>query len=871
MPNVNALLDRVPPQSAEAEQAALGAMLLEREAIVKAAELLVAEDFYRETHRILFRGILELFERNEPVDLVTLGEWLRAREQLDGVGGTLYLTELMHQTPTAAGIGYYATIIHDMAVRRQLIKTADEMLTAAYVGDRELDDLLAESEEKVFALVERRQTGGPTPMPDVYDIGRAAIDARRRADIDGFDVGFKSNLKSLNRILQPIKPGEMVVVAGRPSMGKSAIAMQLAIGAAEQGARGIFFSLEMDQDSLAMRLLLSHGLDNWKANSVVYRVNHPDEVYGALEETLETMRALPLRVVDTPALRPQDILHLGRRVRYQGGLDFVVVDYLQLMDANRHHEETFDRVRAVSRELKALAKSLKVAVIAVSQLSRGVETRMPPRPMMSDLRECVTGDTGLIDARTGCVVPIAELQPGASVLGVTADQRIVPGTVAKVWSTGVKPVWTVTTRAGRTLTATANHPLLTAGGWKPLGELGVGDILATAMRLPAHGAELPARADRCRLLGYLTGDGSYQRHRAVSFISADPDTFADAVNLVETQFPSITTRTKTRGRCQEAFFSEVYANGYGKPYGNALREWLREIGNEGERDSTKRVPRYVFEAGAIGAREFLAGYLATDGSVYIRVHGKAGKPDCWGIAFMTTSLGLARDVQLLLLKLGLVATIDEGAYHIKSTKPIYRIALSSAAQNLRRIVQLVPTRGAKGALLRTLEPVLPAGETNPGIFALPPEVSQYLAARAPWRDQRKRMRRSVCQEWAERLQDDHLAMWAQSDLLWEEITRIEPAGEQEVWDVSVPDCSTFLANGIVAHNSAQIEQDADKILLLYRPGYYGKKALDYAQLPEGDTHSTELILAKQRNGPTDAAWVQFEPKRTWFTDPEEEA
>jgi replicative DNA helicase len=391
------LLERVPPQNGDAEQAALGAMLLEREAIVRAEEMLAPEDFYRDAHRWIYRGVLDLYRRNEPVDLITLGEWLRNHAAagtpttddnlLAQVGGTLYLTTLMESAPTAAGIVHYAGIVRDKAVQRRLIAVADEIMQEAYLGRKELNELLRDSEGKIFSLSERALSAGPVLMPEVYDIARDAIVNRREADVHGFDVGFKTDLTKLNRVLQPIKPGEMVVVAGRPAMGKSALAMQIAVAAAEQGQRGIFFSLEMDEDSLAMRLLLARGCDGWKANNLKYRSAHPEEVYGALEGALETLRNVPLRVVDTPRLCGNDIIHLGRRAKYDGGLDFIVVDYLQLMDANERHGDVYERVRAISRELKQAAKTLKVAVIAISQLSRQVESRTPPRPMMSDLRE----------------------------------------------------------------------------------------------------------------------------------------------------------------------------------------------------------------------------------------------------------------------------------------------------------------------------------------------------------------------------------------------------------------------------------------------------------------------------------------------------
>jgi replicative DNA helicase len=387
---------RVPPQSGEAEQAALGSMLLEREAIVRAEELLRPEDFYRDAHRWIYRGVIELYRRNEPVDLITLGAWLRDHAAageanpndnlLAQVGGTLYLTTLMESAPTAAGIAYYAGIVREKALRRRIITAADELMAAAYLEHREVDEVLREGEGKLLSLSEKL-SAGTVLMPDVYDIARDAIVNRRAADALGFDVGFKTDLTYLNDKLTPIKPGEMVVVAGRPAMGKSAFAMQMAISAAMQGQHGIFFSLEMDADSLAMRLLAARGCDTWKAGALHYRANHAEAVYAELEAALETLRGVPLRVVDAPALCANDIIHLGRRAKHDGGLDFIVVDYLQLMDANERQNNVYERVRAISRELKMAAKTLKTAVIAVSQLSRQVENRNPPRPQMSDLRE----------------------------------------------------------------------------------------------------------------------------------------------------------------------------------------------------------------------------------------------------------------------------------------------------------------------------------------------------------------------------------------------------------------------------------------------------------------------------------------------------
>jgi len=384
---------RVPPRSEDAEQAALGAMLLERDAIVRAEELLQPEDFYHDAHRWIYRVVLDLYRRNQPVDLITLGEWLRARAStgeanpddnlLAQVGGTLYLTTLMESAPTAAGITWYAEIVREKAMRRRLIATADKITHEAYISPREANELLRDSEGKLFALVEQALSSGPLAMPDVFDIIRDAI-ARRG---EGSGVGFTTDLERLNLLLTPIKPGEMVVVAGRPGMGKSALAMQMALAACEQHRRGIFFTLEMDVDSLAIRLLHAYGCTGPAENDPRLHPDHAEEADRKMAKLLKNMRDVKLRVVDAPALCANDIIHLGRRAKHDGGLDFIVVDYLQLMESNERQHSVYERIRAVSRELKMAAKTLNAAVIAVSQLSRQVESRNPPRPQMSDLRE----------------------------------------------------------------------------------------------------------------------------------------------------------------------------------------------------------------------------------------------------------------------------------------------------------------------------------------------------------------------------------------------------------------------------------------------------------------------------------------------------
>ena len=639
------------------------------------------------------------------------------------------------------------------------------------------------------------------------------------------------------------------------------------------------FSLEMSKEQLALRMLCSQA----QVNSHKLRTGHMNEdEWGKLAGVVQNMYESPIFIDDATETSALTMRSKCRRLMAEHGLGLIIVDYLQLMRSHRRTENRVQEIGEIARGLKSLGRELKVPVIALSQLSRAVESRENKRPMLSDLRECVVGETRLMDAVTGKLVPIRDVQAGDSILAMDTRQKIRPFTVERVWSTGVKPVFKLQTRTGRSLTATANHPLLTAQGWKRVDELQPGDIIATALRLPEHGVEKPEQADLCRLLGYLIGDGTFQTHRAIGFCGSDPFAVEDAVGIVSRHFPEVTVRERQSYKnYREIDFRCLYENGYGKPYGNSLREWLRGLGILGDKDSTKHVPDCVWEAGQAGVSQFLAGYFSADGCVKQTV-GRG-----WFVHFDTVSRRLAEDVQLLLLRLGIVATVNDGYQSAKATQLIYRISVSGLADNLRRFVIAVKPGGRKEALLEQMASELPEGVTNGSLFGLPPEISDLLSdkskhlrqqgrkreagPRTYWKPQGKRPRRDICAKFAESLKDELLGVWANSDLLWEEIRNITPAGEAEVYDITVPGCANFLANGIIAHNSGSIEAEADMVCFLYREAYYKMKEAfnsdEGGERPERPMmEETEIIVGKHRNGPTGMVKVGFMAEYAKFVD-----
>jgi replicative DNA helicase len=398
------LLERVPPQSMPAEQATLGAMLLERDAIERASEMLVPEDFYREAHRVIFRGMLELFEKREPVDLITLGEWLKARGELESIGGTLYLTTLMSQVPIAAGIGHYAGIVRDRAQCRQIIKTADEYLRTAYDQTRDIDELLDEFSEKLQAIRDRTLRS--------FDMESAQLSRLMLREWDRMEAenksaapppGILTDLPTVNGYLAPgIQPGELCVVCARPSMGKTVAAIQnIGIHAAKEKKSVLIFSLEMSQYAVARRAIAanSQNTEGWHLTNFDYRKHNwetlRDHTRGGdlpiahdIAGTINRAWDWNVPILYTPQLKVSELNAYVRRRKREAGLDLVVIDGLWLMESERYTENENIKFGEIVRGIKRCAADYHVAIILVHQLNRGTEGRTDRRPILGDLRAC---------------------------------------------------------------------------------------------------------------------------------------------------------------------------------------------------------------------------------------------------------------------------------------------------------------------------------------------------------------------------------------------------------------------------------------------------------------------------------------------------
>jgi replicative DNA helicase len=384
------ILRRVPPQNLEAEQSVLGAVLLDNHAINQVLEILAPEDFYREQHRLIFQAMSELTDRHEPVDAITLTDALRSRGVLDAVGGPKYIADLAAFVPTAANAAYYARIVHDKAVLRGLATIATEIASAAFDEPANVDEFLDESEHRVFEISERRVKPAFHSMRELTMESLKLVEQLhdRRELVTGVPTGFMD----LDRITAGLQPSDLIIIAARPSMGKTALALNIATFAACRADPPVgvaFFSLEMSKEQLVLRLLCSEArVDLARARTGTFR----SEDFTRLAHVAAELSEAKIFIDDSSDLSPITLKAKCRRLARDrsSNLGLVVVDYLQLMRSSRPSgtlEAREKEIAEISRSLKALAKELRVPVVALSQLNRQVELRADRRPILADLRE----------------------------------------------------------------------------------------------------------------------------------------------------------------------------------------------------------------------------------------------------------------------------------------------------------------------------------------------------------------------------------------------------------------------------------------------------------------------------------------------------
>ena len=379
---MDTVVERLPPHNVEAEQSVLGSLLIDRDAIIKVASYLKPEDFYIAANGTIYKAVLDLYNRREPTDFVTLSDELERRELLEEVGGVSYLSSLLNAVPTAVHIEYYGRIVERHATLRRLIDAGTEIVGIGFRDEVDTEDALDAAERALFEVSQKRQTKDFQSIADVLDRYFDQIDylQQHRGDVVGVPTGYTD----LDKLTGGLQRSDLIIVAARPSMGKTAFSLGLAYGAAVQHGRSVgIFSLEMSADQLVQRLLATEtGVDSHRLRLGMIDDSEWDRISRAFGRLSEA----EIYIDDAANASIMDVRSKARRLQAEKGLDLLVVDYLQLM-SGRRSDNRVQEISEISRGLKGLARELNVPVIALSQLSRAVETRADHRPMLSDLRE----------------------------------------------------------------------------------------------------------------------------------------------------------------------------------------------------------------------------------------------------------------------------------------------------------------------------------------------------------------------------------------------------------------------------------------------------------------------------------------------------
>ncbi len=378
-------LRKLPPQSIEAEMSVLGGVLLDNEAINRALEILTPDDLYRESHRKILRAMIELNDRGEPCDLITLTSILKKRGELEDVGGGAYIATLVDYVPTAANIAYYCKIVKEKGLTRKLISAATEIVTRGYDEQVEVEELLDRAQQTIFEISENKL------RPAFYPVGAILKDTIRNLELlyekKEHVTGVPTGFTDLDEKTAGFQRGDLIIIAGRPSMGKTALALnigQYASMHSEQRTPVVIFSLEMSKEQLVTRLLCCES----RVDASRVRTGHFQENdWPKLIKAASSLHDARIFIDDTPAISVLELRAKSRRLKAEHGIGLILVDYLQLMRGSSNPESRQQEISEISRSLKALAKELDVPVVALSQLNRGLESRTDKRPMMSDLRE----------------------------------------------------------------------------------------------------------------------------------------------------------------------------------------------------------------------------------------------------------------------------------------------------------------------------------------------------------------------------------------------------------------------------------------------------------------------------------------------------
>jgi replicative DNA helicase len=864
---------KIPPQDIEAEKSLLGSLMLDKEAITKVADILHDEDFYKRNHQYIYQAIEDLFVSGEPIDLISVSSKLKERNQLENVGGTAYLTELINTVPTASHVMAYAKIVQKKRILRDLIEAGQEIGLMGYKEEEESDELLDSAERRIFSITQKNLTQTFLPIKPYLEEAFERIDriSKQKGTLRGISTGFKG----LDSMLSGLQNSDLVILAARPSMGKSSLALDIAKNVALREKKPVgIFSLEMSKDQLIDRLISSESnIDSWKIRQGMLSSQGEQNDFVCIQHALGTLSEAPIYIDDAASCSVLQMRAMARRLQASHGLGLIIIDYLQLIEPNSKIANSVQQITEISRQLKGLARELNVPVLALSQLSRAVEQRTPKIPRLSDLREsgCLTGETLITLAETGERVRIKDLaerkeQTPLKILAMDNEYKIKPAVMLKAFYSGKKTVYELTTKSGRKIKASANHPFYRLEGWKRLDELKEGDSIALPRSIEVEKPKNELKDSELVLLAHLLGDGCILPNQPFHYTNCYEENIETVRKAAEELF-GIKGRIVKQENWYHLYLTSPYRLTHNKFH--PITNWFRDMGIGLVRSYEKVIPEKVFSCDKGKVALFLRNLWSTDGNLSWKK--LKGRIPAGNIYYSTTSGIMAEQVQHLLLMLGIQSTIR------KSYKEGYRDThniLIQGSQNQLKFLSLVGINDRRQELIPQIIEELSKIVPNPNNDIIPKEAWSLVInpireeALVSWRDFARGLGMSYCgstllksgvsRERMTRIQmvlkNEEISLLADSDIYWDKIISVKEMETEDVYDATVEGFHNFVANDIVVHNS--LEQDADVVLFIYREDAYQEET------PKKGI--ADIIIAKHRNGPTGRIELFFDKQRACF-------
>lgn len=861
---------KLPPQSPEAEMSLLGCLMIDKSAINKVADLLSPEDFYKRSHQDIYRACLALFERGEPIDFLSVSNKMKDNGVLEEAGGSGYLTELVNSVPTAAHASKYAEIVHRKRILRDLISASQDIGSMGFDESEEVGALLDKAEKRIFSIAQKGLYQDFVVVKSTLEEAFERIE--RLSKYKGGMRGLATGFTDLDNVLAGLQKSDLIILAARPSLGKSALAVNFALNIAvlEKIPVGIF-SLEMSKDQIVDRLISSiSGVDLWKLRTGKLSSEGEENDFTKIQRAMGILSEAPIYIDDAASPTVLQMKAMCRRLQADQGLGMVIIDYLQLMQPLNPNQSPVQQVTENSRALKGLARELNIPVLALSQLSRAVEQRVPQIPRLADLRDsgCLTGDTLILRADTGEQVKIESLVGKTDIPVYSLDEnwQIIERKFSKVFCSGEKPVYELKTRSGFTIKASANHPFWKTSGWTRLDELKIGDRIATPKELKVSAPKNEMSKEEIILLAHLLGDGCVLPNQPYHYTSADKKNIK-IVGQAAAKLFGIKSKIIKQKNWWHVYLTSPHHLTHRKYH--PITKWYESLGIQRAHSWGKEIPQKVFSLDNERLALFLKHLWSTDGNISQKIL-KGRKPSS-AIYYASTSRQLAEGVKYLLLRFGIRSAIRE--QRKQNYRVCYQVHIQGKEHQLKFLKE-IKVFGKKekiaDQLIKQLEKIVP----NTNLDVWPKETWQFIInpireeQGASWRDfsaginiayngtaiRKNGIGTQRLERIAQYLQSPILSNMARANIFWDEITAIKPLGVQKVYDATVPGLHNFIANGIIVENS--IEQDSDVVMFIYREDRYRQ-----------DTEKkgvADLIIAKHRNGPVGKVEIYFDEGTVTF-------